>query len=82
MTSKWFKQYCELNRLDQDMICDKLVRLANEKEYWLNIYKSIVFERPLRVGQIDNIVDRFNSAKDQRKVKRLIEKLERLRSQS
>ena len=46
------------------------------------IYVSVVWEYPLTVNEIDYIIDRFNSAKDDRKVKRLIEKLERLRSQS
>lgn len=79
--SKWFKQYCELNRLDQDIILDRLLSLAIEKDYWFDIYMSVVYEYPLTVEQIDNVIDRFNSGKDERRIKRLIEKLERLRSQ-
>lgn len=84
MTSKWFKQYCELNRHDQDMILDKIKSLCKSKkcgDYWAYIYTSIVYEHTLTMEEVENIIDRFNSSSD-REAKRLREKLERLRSQS
>ena len=79
--SKWFDQFCKLNRHDQDMICDKIKALANKKDYWFNIYTSIVYEWPLTMEEVENVSDRFQSV-GSREAKRLIEKLERLRSQS
>ena len=81
MTSKWFKQFCELNCHDMDMILDRIVPLAKEDLYWEDIYTSIVFEYPLTMQQVVNISGRFVSV-DTREARRLVEKLERLRSQS
>lgn len=80
--SKWFKQYCELNRLDRDMILDKIEPLMDEHYIYALIYTNVVYEVDLSVNMIDLVIGRFNSSRDKRPVKRLIEKLERLRSQS
>lgn len=80
--SKWFDQYCKLNRLDCNMILDQIRAPAQHSGYWYNIYTSVVYEWHLDQEEIENIIDRFNSGRDQRHIRRLIEKLERLRSQS
>lgn len=80
--SKWFNQYCKLNGLDREMICEKILPMAKTTEYYEEIYINVVYHINLTMVQIDDIIDRFNSSRDKRIVKRLIEKLERLRSQS
>ncbi len=81
--SKWFKQYCELNILDRNMICDRLENAIDDKyPYWEELYVKVVYFEKLTDVNIEDITDRLNSARDKRPVRRLIEKLERLRSQS
>ena len=81
--SKWYNQYCKLNRLDRDMILDRILPYAKGVTggYWEDIYLNIVYDIPLTMRQVQDIIDRFNSSRDKRQVRRLIEKLERLHSQ-
>jgi hypothetical protein len=81
--SKWFDQYCKLNRLDKDMILDQIYPYAKKYNdgYYADIYTSVVYDIPLSVENIDDLMDRFNSSRDKRPVKRLLDKLELLRSQ-
>lgn len=81
MISKWFHRYCELNLVELTIICKKILPMI-KIDYVRELYLDLVWFQKLNTDQVEFIIDRFESAKDEKGIPKLIEKLWRLHSQS